>query len=67
MSSPTDPQQCAQVGCEETFMPHHWGNIRAQNDGWFLQKNGDAWCPDHIPEWVAEWRQRTQKNIHEVR
>lgn len=21
-----------------------------------MQRNGDAWCPDHTPDWVAEWR-----------
>lgn len=21
-----------------------------------MQRNGLAWCPDHNPDWVAEWR-----------
>lgn len=59
----TDPKQCASVGCDNSFMPHAWGAIKSHDKGWFHQKNGDSWCPDHTPEWVAEWRQRTQQNI----
>lgn len=25
---------------------------------WFFMKDGTAFCPDHIPEWVEEWRNR---------
>lgn len=25
-------------------------------DGWFHKKDGDSWCPEHIPAWVAAWR-----------
>lgn len=48
--------KCKENECTNTFHSSRWGNQHAQNRGWFLQRNGDAWCPDHIPEWVAEWR-----------
>lgn len=39
-----------------------WNKIRAHDLGWFEQKNGTAYCPRHVPEWVTEWRaQRAAK------
>jgi hypothetical protein len=35
---------------------HHWGQQKAQNEGWFFQKNGDTFCPEHVPAWVGPWR-----------
>lgn len=56
-----EPKQCSHEVCTDSYTPHHWGAKRAQSLGWFLQKNGDAWCPKHIPDWVVEWRRRNQK------
>ena len=56
----TDPKSCSHEGCSASFTPHHWGQKKAQTDGWFLQKDGDAWCPEHTPEWVEEWQARRQ-------
>lgn len=47
---------CDGPDCANSFKLTHWDSKRAQTDGWFLQKNGDVWCPEHVPEWVAEWR-----------
>jgi NTP pyrophosphatase (non-canonical NTP hydrolase) len=33
-------------------------NKRAQTAGWFMQRNGDHWCPEHVPDWVEGWRER---------
>lgn len=49
---------CAFITCICSFPDHRWGAIRAFNEGWFVEKNGTAWCPDHVPEWVADWRAR---------
>ncbi len=49
-------EHCSEPGCEATVKNHYWGRVKA--DLWFFQKNGDAWCPDHHPEWVAAWRAR---------
>jgi hypothetical protein len=47
---------CSADGCDATVPDHYWGKVKAA--GWFFQRNGDAWCPEHVPEWVAEWRSR---------
>lgn len=49
-------KSCSKENCPKTYIPDEWGTKRANREGWFLQRNGDAWCPDHNPEWVAEWR-----------
>lgn len=56
-------RSCAKEECPKFFQNHEWGNKQAQREGWFMQRNGDAWCPDHNPDWVAEWRaKRAEKN-----
>jgi hypothetical protein len=50
----TDEVHCSAEGCPASHGNHRWGRIKA--DAWFHQKDGKAWCPDHIPPWVAEWR-----------
>jgi len=50
---------CSGEGCAERLADHAWGRIKA--DGWFQQKDGTIWCPEHIPDWVAEWRARRGK------
>jgi hypothetical protein len=40
--------------CDRSIAGHKWGKI--QSEGWFFSKNGSAYCPDHIPDWVDKWR-----------
>jgi hypothetical protein len=47
---------CKHDGCKRTCVNNYHENIRSGEEGWFFQRNGDAWCPDHNPEWVIEWR-----------
>lgn len=35
-----------------------WDVIRAGNEGWFFQKGGISYCPEHVPDWVPAWRER---------
>lgn len=49
---------CAEPGCEAEHKADHWNAIKAVEGGWFLQKNGDRWCPEHVPSWVPAWRER---------
>jgi hypothetical protein len=49
---------CAFEGCEAHHRTDHWPTKRAQAEGWFIQRNGDHWCPAHVPSWVTEWRAR---------
>jgi hypothetical protein len=53
-------RKCSQ--CERTAKGHHWGNIQAQSEGWFIQRDGTAFCPDHVPYWVDSWRARKEKS-----
>jgi hypothetical protein len=46
-----------ETGCGRTFWDSgRWSKTKAQDEGWFFQQNGAAWCPDHVPAWVAAWR-----------
>lgn len=58
--SRTTYKKCAEEGCEEQLPNHAWGRIKAE--GWFQQKNGDIWCPAHVPEWVEKWRKGKKKD-----
>lgn len=52
----TDEVVCAERGCAASVPDHYWGLVKAE--GWFFQRDGSAWCPQHIPPWVAGWRAR---------
>lgn len=44
--------------CGARIRNHYWAKVKAE--GWFFTKDGRAFCPDHIPEWVAAWRKKKQ-------
>lgn len=48
--------KCSHPGCTRTYDNYAWGRVVAGREGWFFQRSGEAWCPDHHPEWVAAWR-----------
>lgn len=50
--------KCSHEACDRTLKNNAWKKIKASD--WFFQKNGDSWCPDHHPEWVASWRANKQ-------
>jgi len=54
-----DKIKCTEPGCDAEVPNHAWGKIKAA--GWFFQKNDDAWCPNHRPEWYNEWRKKQKK------
>lgn len=59
MSHATEPPTgCAHPGCDANHPAGKWGDIRAAEKGWFHSKSGDAYCPKHVPQWVAKWRAR---------
>lgn len=51
--------RCSVPDCKETLPNHAWGKIKA--DGWFFQKDGTNYCPNHIPNWVRAWRKRKKE------
>ncbi len=53
-----DRRRCSEPGCPERVGDHRWGAIKAQSEGWFYQRNGEAYCPQHVPAWVPAWREK---------
>ncbi|AUG29577.1 hypothetical protein HMPREF1529_02351 [Microbacterium sp. oral taxon 186 str. F0373] len=47
--------QCSADACVATIADERWAMTKSD---WFFQRNGAAFCPDHLPEWVPEWRAR---------
>lgn len=48
---------CDGPDCTNDIPNHRWSKIKA-DDWFFSEQTGKAYCPDHIPEWVAGWRAR---------
>lgn len=44
---------CDEPTCGATLKNHYWSKVRS---GWFIKKDDTSWCPKHIPDWVAPWR-----------
>lgn len=60
-----EPQKCARADCPNEFIPHRWGRIKSQSDGWFHQRDGvNSWCPEHVPVWVSAWREERTRLEH---
>lgn len=47
---------CSAHDCENKVKNHYWGKVKAEH--WFFQKDGTAFCPDHVPAWVVVWRDK---------
>lgn len=47
---------CDEPGCENKIKNHRWGKIKAE--GWFFTKKGIAYCPEHEPAFVKDWRKK---------
>ena len=53
---------CSHRGCKNKHKNNKWANIKAISEkGWTHQKNGDVWCPEHLPEWVEAWREEGRR------
>lgn len=55
--------RCSQPECPEVYPLHKWGTLAASDAGWFFQRDGRAWCPVHVPAWVAGWRRRNDDPV----
>lgn len=49
------PDRCSVEGCTNSVPQGHWAKGR---ENWFFQRNGDNFCPEHIPAWVEGWRKK---------
>lgn len=53
---------CAEQNCAASIEPgksgyvSKWATMAAQTAGWFFQRDGTAYCAEHVPAWVADWR-----------
>jgi hypothetical protein len=54
-------RKCNQKACNKKTKTDKFNAIRAREAGWFFQKDGSIWCPDHVPDWVASWREKNDK------
>lgn len=59
----TETASCTDSACEKSIRLHMWGKAEAYAEGWFFQKNGDLWCPDHLPDWVSKWRAKKKAEM----
>jgi hypothetical protein len=55
--------QCSVCGLEIEPSPNtgrvsKWLVMEAAKEGWFFQKDGTTYCPEHVPSWVGSWRRR---------
>jgi len=56
MPHETTYTKCSAPDCEAKVPNHYWGRVK-KGAGWFFSKDeSDAWCPQHLPEWVPQWR-----------
>ena len=53
---------CDHLECTASFKTSYWASIHAYSDGWFVKRNGEAYCPEHQPPWLAEWRERKARS-----
>ncbi|QIG58211.1 hypothetical protein SEA_SKOG_59 [Gordonia phage Skog] len=59
---PVPEVPCAEEGCMASFKSHRHGQIQAHKNGWFHSRAEQvSWCPEHVPEWVAGWRAKKQR------
>ena len=56
-----NPTRCSTEGCTASHPSSHWDSVRADREGWFHQKDGTTYCPEHRPAWVDGWRARQAK------
>jgi hypothetical protein len=55
------PVRCSANGCTVTHPGDKFASIRAKDAGWFHRRDGsEAFCPEHLPDWVVSWRARKQ-------
>ncbi len=45
---------CATPGCEARYKADKWNKIRANDEGWYLMRDGSAWCPRHRPYFAPD-------------
>lgn len=60
------PVTCSHPGCNAAHPGSKWDNIQAGRDGWFHQRDGNAYCPKHVPKWVNRRRARLPEMLSDA-
>jgi hypothetical protein len=55
------------LGCKQEHPGGKWGAIKANEAGWFHDKAGVGFCPEHVPGWVGPWRAKQAEKKFEVK
>jgi hypothetical protein len=53
--------RCSHPGCPAAVKAHRWGKTKVSPDWFFSREKDQAWCPDHLPDWVGPWRAAHRK------
>lgn len=49
--------QCEHDRCTRSCTNSRWSHIRAAEQGWYFQRDGCVWCPEHRPPYApATWK-----------
>lgn len=53
-----DEVDCDTFSCTASIPNHYWGKVK-EGALWFFSRTDEkAYCPEHIPAWVAKWRKK---------
>ena len=65
------PVFCARredLNCTASHPGSRWDAMKADRGGWFHSyQEEQAYCPDHVPDWVPAWREKRAAKLHKVR
>lgn len=53
-ATPGGQHACENPGCDASVRGHRWAQVRAHAAGWYFQKDGRAFCPDHRPFYAPQ-------------
>lgn len=56
ISSDGNTIMCDGPECDAVIQNHQWGKTKAE--GWVFLQTGATFCPDDVPPWYEEWKER---------
>ena len=58
MATWNSTRECKEETCPRGYTDTAIGKAAAVREGWYIGRNNHAYCPNHVPEWVEQWRKR---------
>jgi hypothetical protein len=58
---PNPRRVCKDEICSNFYANNREGRTWAYDEGWHIGRNGDSYCPHHIPDWVVRYRKRIKQ------